>query len=639
MPRAATLSNGCFLVAFDATGALRDLTFPMVGMENHAHGRSTRLAVVRGNDACVIGGPGAPVTFHATARAESIHFSATVPRLGLRLEVIGRVHPVLPILTLRVAVHPVHGAGLVRLRMLGSFEISESNALNGVEFLPRSRSLHFFRRKLHLLLTGSSNGRHGLDEYQCGHHALPVDGTPAGVLAHATPLAGSTASVGDVEAVGGVELDLDAGVHEVEFRISAAASLDEALAFSDADMPCGAARATPEAADCATPHASAALADDSARSLTLCRAHADRGGSIVAAVDSDVLFPGRESYAYCWPRDGALIADSLARAGDHATATRFFRWVAGLERHGGALLQRYHPDGSVASGWMQTLRAGQEVLPVQADETALVLLKCAQHCARIGSAALGGDDMTCFVQDSARFLLRHRGPTGLPRASVDLWEETFAIHSATLAVTAMALQNLALLSALVRDDALIAEAADAAANMKAAFQDLLGHELVPPRNWPESADGTPCREGADRRVDVSLLWLQIEGLLHPRDARADAIRRAVGARLRVESAFGGFARYEGDTYLRTPECSSGIAGNPWPLAAFMLARASAEAGELEGAREALRLGLCTQSPAGHLPEQHHPFTGAPMGVMPLAWAHAAHLDALGALARSSSARI
>ncbi len=640
MPRAATLSNGRFLVAFDATGALRDLTFPMVGMENHAHGRATRLAVVRGNDGCVIGGPGAPVTFHATERAESLHFSASVPRLGLRLDVIGRVHSTEPILALRVKVHSLHSSqGRVRVRLLGSFELSESNALNGVEFLPGPKALHFFRRSRHILITGAAGSRRGLDEYQCGHHALPVDGTPAGVLAHASALAGSTASVGDVEAVGGVELDLDAGEQEAEFRLSAASSLGDALRCSSAVLADADARSSSDTASAGTHEETGTRSDAAARSRTLCRAHCDSGGAIVAAVDSDVLFPGRESYAYCWPRDGALIADTLARVGDAESATRFFRWIARLERRGGALCQRYHPDGSVASGWMQTLRDGRATLPVQADETALVLLKLAEHCARIDGTTLADASMTAFVREATGFLLAHRGPTGLPRASVDLWEETHAIHSATVAVTVRALQSLPLLAHLAQDDALIAEAAHAAATMQAAFLELLGGALVPPRNWPEDSDGTPCAEAADRRVDVSLLWLQLEGLLPPGDARAHAIRCAVEARLRVDSAFGGFARYEGDSYLRTPECSTGIAGNPWPLAAFMLARAHAEAGAMDSARGVLQLGLLSRSAAGHIPEQHHPFTGAPMGVMPLAWAHAAHLDAVLALARSAAPRI
>ena len=641
MPRAATLSNGRMLVAFDTQGALRDLTFPHVGMENHAHGRSTRLAIVRGEEAVVVGCAGSSVAFHATDDAAEMHFSASLPRLALQVDVSGRIHPKNAILELRVEVRATGGSEhRVRVRLLGSFEISESNSLNGVEFLPPSRTLHFFRRRRHILLSGSVGQRAGLDEYQCGHHALPAGSTPADQMLNPSPQRGSTASVGDVEALGGLEIDLSTPDSAACFRIHAAESLGEALTLhADADAegstwgrPMRSTASKAERTDFALdPHAR--------RSLTLCLAHCDHTGAIVAAVDSDVLFPGRESYAYCWPRDGAFIADTLGRMGHVDAATRFFQWVAGLERRSGALLQRYHPDGSVASGWMQSLQNGGPVLAVQQDETALVLLKLAQHVQRHGAEQIATPAVRAFVEEGTRFLLTHRGPSGLPRASVNLWEETHAIHAATVAVTVRALEEAHSLEALGAPSALVSSAREAGATMRRAFFDLWHESPTPPRHWFENPDGSPSRHHADHRMDVSLLWMQLEGLLTADDPRAVAIRYAVQERLAVHATFGGYARYEGDEYLRTAECAGHIAGNPWPLAAFMLARAFAEAGDLDAAQAALTRGFVSRSPAGHLPEQHHPWSGTPMGVMPLAWAHAAHLDAEQAIAHARSLRI
>src|SRR5206468_2989938 len=80
------------------------------------------------------------------------------------------------------------------------------------------------------------------------------------------------------------------------------------------------------------------------RSLLLIRTQVDHDGAILAANDSDVLDYNRDTYSYMWPRDGALVADALDRAGQPYLARGFYRFCAdGLpkpsydlweERHG-----------------------------------------------------------------------------------------------------------------------------------------------------------------------------------------------------------------------------------------------------------------------------------------------------------------
>src|SRR5436305_10300103 len=47
------------------------------------------------------------------------------------------------------------------------------------------------------------------------------------------------------------------------------------------------------------------------RSLLLMRTQIDNGGAIIAANDSDIMQFARDTYSYMWPRDGALVANSL----------------------------------------------------------------------------------------------------------------------------------------------------------------------------------------------------------------------------------------------------------------------------------------------------------------------------------------
>src|SRR5207302_4807298 len=60
------------------------------------------------------------------------------------------------------------------------------------------------------------------------------------------------------------------------------------------------------------------------RSLLVVRTQIDNEGAIVAANDSDIMQFSRDTYSYTWPRDGALVADALDRAGFSDVARNFF---------------------------------------------------------------------------------------------------------------------------------------------------------------------------------------------------------------------------------------------------------------------------------------------------------------------------
>lgn len=653
MPRTITLANDSMLVAFDASGALRDLTWPHVGCENHAQGRATVLAVVRGAHGAIVGGPGTALTQAALPDALAAEATCCLPALGVNAVVTDTLLPDHPVLLRRVVISDDSGhGGSVHLRVLAGFEIAESNALNSVVYEPATRTLRFWRRNRHLMLGAVHNGVPGYDEHWCGHHLLPRDATPAHALLQPCLLAGSTASVGDVDAVAGLRMEFVAGRAEAWLWIAVGAdaaavhALNAMLLHSDpAQLFVVALRRQrtyvaahgPQASLPAAAHGAVVPAEmpefsaAATRSLLLARAHFDAGGSIVAAVDSATLDPGRESYAYCWPRDGAFIADTLSACGDSAAAESFFNYCAKLEKHDGAFLQRYHPDGSVASTWMATVEAGHTVVPVQADETALVLWALERHSARHPKGKLSQQVNEELLLPCTQFLLRWRGPTGLPRESVDLWEERRGIHTFTVGATIAGLRAAAKLLIACRQRALAQEAQAAADSMEAALRQTWQGHSVPPRSMRElKSDGSEVGD-SDWRMDASLLGLQLLGVLRADEPMAAAIRSACSRRLQVPTWVGGHARYEHDEYLRTAEVGHEVPGNPWPLVGLLLARACAEAGESEQATTLLRGVLQRMGPCGTLAEQHHPTSGAPMGVAPLAWAHAALVDAVRAL--------
>ena len=64
------------------------------------------------------------------------------------------------------------------------------------------------------------------------------------------------------------------------------------------------------------------------RSLLILSTQIDWQGGILAATDSDVIQFNRDTYAYIWPRDGALAAHALDLTGYPVYAQRFFEFMA-----------------------------------------------------------------------------------------------------------------------------------------------------------------------------------------------------------------------------------------------------------------------------------------------------------------------
>jgi GH15 family glucan-1,4-alpha-glucosidase len=103
------------------------------------------------------------------------------------------------------------------------------------------------------------------------------------------------------------------------------------------------------------------------------RTQIDHDGAVIAANDSDVLQFGRDTYSYMWPRDGALTAAALDLAGYGELSRCFFDFCGRVISDQGYFLHKYNPDGSLGSSWHPWYSDGQQQLPIQEDETALVL--------------------------------------------------------------------------------------------------------------------------------------------------------------------------------------------------------------------------------------------------------------------------
>jgi GH15 family glucan-1,4-alpha-glucosidase len=123
----------------------------------------------------------------------------------------------------------------------------------------------------------------------------------------------------------------------------------------------------------------ARVADMFVRSQLVLRTQIDNGGAIIAANDSDITQFGGDHYSYCWPRDGALVAYSLILTGQSELSRNFFRFCAKCLNGNSYFLHKYTPAAELASSWHPWMVEGQRVLPIQQDETSLVLWALRKH--------------------------------------------------------------------------------------------------------------------------------------------------------------------------------------------------------------------------------------------------------------------
>lgn len=371
------------------------------------------------------------------------------------------------------------------------------------------------------------------------------------------------------------------------------------------------------------------LATGYKRSLLIARSNMDNRGAIIAANDSSMLKGAQDTYSYMWPRDGALIAQALDRAGYHDLTRKFFDFCKHVLTPDGFLMHKYNPDGSVGASWLPWIdQRGESQLPIQEDETALVLYALWNHHETADTLDESLDDYETLVIPAADFLLRFRDDNGLPLPSYDLWEERFGVFTFTVASVYAALRAAAKFADYHGEPGRSRRYEEGAQRMKAAA-DLHLYDATCGR----FARGVhPHEEGGhlsyvrDMSLDSSLYALFDFGLYTAADPRVAATMQAVREGLWVDTHIGGLARYRGDHYFREFGEDPRVPGNPWFICTLWYAEWVIESAPtiegLERARYYLEWAVRRALPSGVMAEQLHPFTGAPLSVSPLTWSHA-----------------
>jgi GH15 family glucan-1,4-alpha-glucosidase len=643
MPRDVPVGNGSMLITFDSIYQLRDIYFPYVGSENHSPGDSNRTGIW-------IDGTFAWLSDDAWSRTIEYESDSIVTRIvlehpGLQVRLVcndtvdfDRTIFFRRFVVTNLAEHPRE------IRMFYHYDLHiEGNEVGDTfAYHPHLGALVAYKRKRYFLMNGQigdETAHHvGISSWATG--LKEVDGLEGTWRdAEDGELSRNAIAQGSVDGTIALHAPAVPPGEEVTFHhwLAIAETYGEVHNLDNLVRERGPARFVSRTLDYwrlwinKEPIDAADLDDrlleQYKRSLLVIRTQIDNRGAIIAANDTDILRFARDTYSYMWPRDGALVATALIKAGHHATAAKFFNFCADAMTAGGYLLHKYNPDGSLGSSWHPWMdSAGREQLPIQEDETALVVYALWEHYKKYRDVEFIQPLYRRIITVAADFMCRYRDPaTKLPLVSYDLWEERHGVHAFTVGTVWAGLRAAANFTELFgesRRSAMyntVAEEIHHAAAKYLWAPDL--NRFLRMINF--RPDGSLIR---DETVDSSLFGLWYFGMLSPRDPRIDSTVAAIRDRLWIKTGVGGCARYENDYYQRWTDVPASVPGNPWFICTLWLGQhgiASAQSMiELNESRKLLQWACEHSFRSGVLAEQAHPLTGAPLSVSPLTWSHA-----------------
>ena len=376
------------------------------------------------------------------------------------------------------------------------------------------------------------------------------------------------------------------------------------------------------------------------RCILTARTHVDNHGAIIAASDFDITKFARDTYAYAWPRDGALVANALDRAGHEDVTRTFFTFCQHLLVEEGFFLHKYTPYGNPGSSWLPWVdRQGARTLPIQEDETGLVLWALWQHYKIHRNLDFVVDLYSTLVVPAADWMVTYvDARNGLIMPSWDLWEERWGVHAFTVGAVWGGLDAARSFAELFGDVASFVRYRDAADRLRAAadvhlYSRQLGRFA---RRIAVEDDGTMT---VDMVVDSATYGLWRFGMYPADEPRIVDTMTVIRDQLTNQAAAGGIARYRDDYYFKVETDTKKVPGNPWFICTLWMAQwyiATAKTThDLKPARDIINWVVAHQIPGGLLSEQLDPHTGAPLSVSPLTWSHAELIATVDEFCRKS----
>lgn len=667
MPRSLVLGNGSMLATFDERLQMRDFYFPYVGMEDHTtYKKVHRVGImVEGKGFAWLDDPSWAIDI--SYKAETLVGESVLKndKLGISMILEDAVHPVHNILLRRFTITATDGQEkVVKLFFHHDFYIYGDKQKDTAFYEPYTNSVIHYREKRYFLIGGDSNksqecfaGHKGgmydsilhsrKQMSSCGIASFTVGKTAYRGLegtwkdAEDGILSQHPIEQGSVDSTVALHVLVKPGEETVAtLWLCVGKTLDDVILLQQKTIEENPERLFRNTANYWKSWANKSrrefgslgndVIDLYKRSLLLVRMNTDNNGGIIAATDNDIMAFNRDTYTYVWPRDGAFVSLAMDKAGYSEIARRFFEFCCRVQTPDGYLLHKYNPDGSLGSSWHAWFKDGESQLPMQEDETALVLYAMYRHFKQGQDFEFLQKMYETFIKKAAQFLCDFReAGTGLPLMSYDLWEERRAVFTYTTATVIAGLHAAAQMSQMLGHHQHSERYQSVADEMKQAmlfhlFDEKEGRFVKSIKR----KDGKTVERDMTPDASIAVVWKL--GILPVDDPRVVSTQTQLHDKLTVKTPVGGMARYTDDFYHIPGSPNADVPGNPWILTTlwdmeWRIQRAKNLA-ELHALKPTFDWVLKYATKTGVLAEQLNPYDGTPLSVAPLTWSHATFVE-------------
>ncbi len=622
------VGNGRLLVNFDDKYQIRDIYFPHVGQENHSEGFPFRFGVWADGEFSWISSEDWAKKLCYLPQTLVTDVTLSNEKLGIEIVSNDTVASHDNIFLRKVHVRNLRDyERKIRIFLHHDFRIYENKVGDTAFYDPETLALIHYKKHRYFLI----NTEPHFDAFATGRKAFrDQEGTWRD--AEDGELRGGAITEGSVDSTIGLHKSLDAnGTFEFFYWIAAGISYEDVSKLNAHALTRGPQnyvdhtenywRVWVEKNETDFLDLSPKIVEMYKRSLLIVHTQIDRDGAILAANDSDVTERATDHYSYLWTRDGAFVANALDLAGYAHITRKFFDFCSQLVHPNGYFLQKYNSDGTVASGWHAAwdVQGNKQLVPIQEDETALVLWALWQHYDKYRDLEFAYRLYRKVVVSCADFMVEFRDPDlKLPKPSWNLWEDRRGIHTFTCSTVVAGLRAAANFARLFTENEKAEKYQNAAEEIVEAMSEHLYSKELGRFIRSMQANGDDSFS-ADTTIDASIFGTFYFGCYAPDDEKVVNTMKAIEENL---AAGGGIARFQNDSYMRISDQAT---GNPWFLCTLWLAdyyiAAAKTAEDLSKALEIIEWTADHALPSGVLAEQMNPLTDEPVSVSPLTWSH------------------
>lgn len=641
MLRPIVLSNGELHVGINNYGLVHDFYYPYVGLANHSAGAQTRHRVgvwINGVVSWLDNDGEWIFEYSYPDRALVGSITAINSKLGVTLEFEDFVDSNIAAFMRRInVINNFTDSREIRLFLHQAFAIddSRSNTDTG-QYLPDSHALLHYRGRRAFIVAGTHDGepfdQHSIGLFGIEGHEGTYKDAEDGELTNGSVEHGRVDSIMRFM----LQVDGNGGRQCVDYWITAGSSLRDAL-FIDKQVRTEGFEARKQKtnewwSDWLKPAVQSLSSmpevfhDSFIKSVMIIKSQIDKRGAVIASTDTSMLNYDRDAYAYCWPRDGALVMWPFIRMGYFDEPYRFFEFCRKVLHPSGYLMHKFRADGGLGSSWHSYIHPGGiHAPPIQEDETALVVFMLGQFYAYNKDSRILNDFYDSMIKPMADWMTEFVEPnTGLPKPSYDLWEEIYLTTTFTTATTFAALKTASDLAEAKGDSKSAVKWRAAAVDIQAAAHKLLyNHDRATFYKGLQYVDGEIKYNTV---IDTSAVFGAFTfGLFDLNSEELTNAVHSVNDTLRSDPNITAFPRYENDGYHRRHENTH---GNWWFIPTLWMAQYSIERGDNEMARSILDWVKSLSMSTGALAEQIDPVSHDMIAPAPLSWSNAEYISTL-----------